>query len=189
MKIPVLLTISIILSFFVFGISYAQETDEELKYKPDTIYKLGRGKIICTIKNIGVTKIRYFYQKNPDESFEIKRKQVQKIVYGNGKIEEYNDPLMAMVDENSWEAVWVTEKEDDVSGLHFIKTLKIESESRTRSLKAAKNNAYIKLKKKTSGDGGHVALIKTIEAKGGYGDFPSYFIEADVYSWNPPADK
>jgi hypothetical protein len=165
---------------------------QELDYSDvvqDTIFKLGRGKIVCVIKNIGSKDIRYFFPEEPEVYLEIERKQVQKIIYGSGKIEEYNKPLMAMIDENSWEAVWVTEKEEDVQGLHFLKKISIESESSSRSMKAAKNNAYIRLKKKAAGEGAQVALIKAIEAKGGYGEWPSYYIEAELYSWNAPPAK
>ncbi len=160
----------------------AQE-EEEVKY--DTIYKLGGKQIVGNVVNVRTTLIYYILPGEEDKR-EIKRKEVQRIEYKNGRIEKFNDPLITMVEEGDWKAIFCTKKKKDVESLYKRGEVYVEEEARSRSIKAAKNNAKIKIKKKAANMGGNVVYLKKVEAKGGFGDFPSYTMEGVVYSFEPP---
>lgn len=171
--------------FLLIGtVSHAiAQQDAEKKY--DTIYKLGRGHIVCNISSIGSSVISYRANDSISSPGEIKRKQVQRIVYKSGRIEVFNEPLVMMVDETSWESVWVTDKPDDVAGLHEVEKFVSESASDMRSIKAARRSATIRLQKRAAAQGANVVLITHSEARGGFGDMPSYYIEGIGYSFTP----
>ena len=87
-----------------------------------------------------------------------------------------------------WESVVVTEKEDDVEGLYKKDFLKANASSGSRSPKAAKQSATIRLQKKAANIGALMVLITNSEMKGGYGEIPGWELEGIAYSDTPPAD-
>lgn len=161
-----------------------KDTTQEIVY--DTIFRLGGKKIICNVLKVRYSTIYYYLPENNEEKQEIGRKQVQKIVHASGKVEVFNDPIVMMVDENDWQSVWVTEKKKDVESMYERGELYAESSASSRSIKAAKRSATIKIQKRAANKGANVVLITKAEAKGGFGDFPSYTIEGVAYSFTPP---
>ncbi len=85
--------------------------------KLDTIFKLGGKRIYCTVQKIGMTSITYTLPSQNNQS-EILRKEVEKIIYRNGRKELINKPIFSMIDKTQWESVLVTENENDVEGLY-----------------------------------------------------------------------
>lgn len=150
----------------------------------DTIFKI-EGKVMP----VDVVKVTSGYVSftvpGNDQTFTIERKEIQKIVYKNGRVEEYNKPVFEMLDENSWEAIWLTEDKADVKDLYKRGEASANSPASARSPKAAKTSATIRLKKKASAMKGTVVLITKKLATGGYGEYPGYYVEGTVYGTEP----
>ena len=97
--------------------------------------------------------------------------------------------VVMLVDEYSWKAVWLTENPEDVTSLYKRGKIKAQSSASSRSPKAAKKNAIIRLQKKASAMKGLVVLVTKKQATGGYGEFPGYFIEGIVYGDEPMEEE
>ena len=153
----------------------------------DTIIKI-EGKVMA----VDVTKVTPLYVSfivpdNP-ETYTMERKEIQKIIYKNGRVEEFNKPVFELVDDYSWEAVWLTEDKKDVAELYRRGKISAKSPASSRSPKAAKKNAIIRLQKKASAMKGTVVLVTKKQATGGYGEYPGYYIEGIVYGLEPLAE-
>jgi|GEM_PF-937185 len=155
--------------------------------KPDTIIKLGGKKIICDVHKINPTTVSYskIYQS---EVLEMPRKDIEKIYFRNGRKEILNKPVLRMIDQTQWEAVLVTENPAEVEGLYQRGALRANASSGSRSPKAAKTSATIRLQKKAANLGALIVLITHSEMKGGYGEIPGWELEGIAYSDTPPAD-
>jgi len=170
------LLISVVMAGFSIEIAAQQALDTIIKVE---------GKVLP----VDVTKVTAGYVSftvpGNSQIFTIERKEVQKIIYKNGRIEEYNKPVFEMIDDYSWEAVWLTEDKAEVTSLYKRGEISANSPASARSSKAAKNSATIRLKKKASSMKGTVVFITKKLATGGYGDFPGYYIEGVVYGLEP----
>ncbi len=151
----------------------------------DTIIMLGGRKKLVNVKNVSRTNI-YYTEPGDNKSKDIRRKDVRKILYESGKVEVYNKPILQMVDETNWEAVYLTNDKSEVEGLFKRAEISSESSTSVRSKKAAKRNATVRLQKKAAAKGANVILITREEAIGGYGDLPGYEMAGIAYSFEPP---
>jgi len=153
----------------------------------DTITKI-EGKVMI----VDVTKVTPLYVsfKVPGnaDTYTMERKEIQKIVYKNGRVEEFNKPVFEIVDDYAWEAVWLTEDKKDVSELFRRGKASSKSPASARSPKAAKKNAIIRLQKKAAAMKGTVILVTKKQTIGGYGEYPGYYIEGIVYGTEPLAE-
>ncbi|MGQ8338792.1 hypothetical protein ACUNWD_19700 [Sunxiuqinia sp. A32] len=80
----------------------------------DTIYQRNGEKIICTIKELGVTEIKYSLEEyNEGLLFVIGKKDIEKIVFSNGKVQTFaqNNNLEETAEQNSGE-IFQTQKKD-----------------------------------------------------------------------------
>lgn len=175
-----LLLITGLLVFCIAG-SFGQEEPVEVY---DTIIKV-EGKVMpVDVTKVTSTYVR-FKVEGSDEFFTIPRKEIHKIIYKNGRVENYNALVVLMVDELSWEAVWLTEDPQDVVSLYKRGEIKSQASPTSRSAKAAKKNATIKIQKKAAALQSMVVLVTKRQATGGYGEFPGYFIEGIAYGTEP----
>ncbi len=153
----------------------------------DTIIKI-EGKVMA----VDVTKVTPLYVSftvpGSTEAYTMERKEIQKIIYKNGRVEEFNKPVFELVDDYSWEAVWLTEDKKEVSELYRRGKVSAKSPASSRSPKAAKKNAIIRLQKKAAAMKGTVVLVTKKQAIGGYGEYPGYYIEGIVYGLEPLAE-
>jgi hypothetical protein len=179
MKKLIFLTIIICMNLFVHGQSRYNKVEPT-----DTIFKLGGTVLIVDVTKVTTNYVSFVYP-GQDDVYTIERKQIQKIVYSNGRIEELNKPLVEMIDEFQWESVWLTENKKDVVELFKRATIEAKSSPSNRSPKAAKKNAIIKLKKKAAHNRGTIVLVTHKEKTGGYGEFPGYYIKGIVYGPEP----
>lgn len=172
----------ILIVFAGFGIhSYSQMAEQT---GLDTIIKV-EGKVMpVNVEKITSSYVKFKVPGN-DEPFTIARKNVHKIIFKNGRIEEYNPLVVTIIDEYSWQAVWITEDEQDVLDLYKRGEISAQSPASSRSPKAAKKSAIIRLQKKAAALAGMVVLVTKKEATGGYGEFPGYHIEGVVYGNEP----
>jgi len=165
----------------------ANTFEEEKSVKLDTIIKLGGKKIICTVLKINPTTVS-FSKPSQGQIIDMPRKDIEKIIYRNGKKEVFNKPVLQMIDKSQWEAVLVTENPSDVEGLFKRGVLKANAASGSRSPKAAKASATIRIQKKAANMGALIVLLTHTEMKGGYGEIPGCELEGIAYSDTPPKD-
>lgn len=166
--------------------SHAQEGKQE--QAADTIHLLSTRKLLVNVKSITFTAVNYVDLKT-GETKTTERKQIEKIVFGNGRIEVFNKPVFSMVAEGDWKTVVITEKEDDVVGMHKITEVSATSPASSRSFKQAKRNAEIRIQKLAAKYGGLIVLLTSKENTGGYGEVPSYAISGIVYGYEAPSDE
>lgn len=175
--------------FFILLVSnlaaFSQTSSNKKEIPQDTIVKLGGRKLIVDVTKVTATDV-YFMQPNKQEVTSIERKQIEKIIYRSGKVDQLNKPLLKMVDEGSWEGVLITTNKDDLKGLYEVGLVNAISASNSRSKKAAKQSATIRLQKKAANLGAYIIYLTKAEAKGGYGEIPGYAMEGIAYSLTPP---
>jgi hypothetical protein len=155
------------------------------KVIPDTVIKMGGRKFPAFIKTVGSNFIIYSFESKPDSIIKAQRKDLEKIIYKNGRVEIFSKPAVQMIQEGQWESILVTRKEKDVSGLYKRAFITAKSTGSARSKKAAQETATIRLQKKAATHGGTIVLITDEESIGAYGDVPSYYMEGFVYGTKP----
>lgn len=153
------------------------------KVPVDTIVRLGGVKIPCKVLNVSSSTILYSLP-GKTESLALERKEIEKIIYKNGRVDPINKPVLTMVEEGQWESILVTEDESAVQGLYNRGTISATS-SPSSTKKRAKQSAIIKLQKKAANLKGSIILLTNTEPIGGYGDMPGFRIEGDVYGKEP----
>jgi hypothetical protein len=177
-KFAFLITV-LCINLFIYG------QNINIKVEPtDTIVKLGGTVLLVDVTKVTTNYVSFFYP-GQDEVYTIERKQIQKIVYKNGRIDEFNNPIIEMIDEYQWEAVWLTENKKEVVDLYKRGLVESKSSPSERSPKAAKKNAIIKLKKKAANMRGTIVLVTHKQKTGGYGEYPGYHIKGIVYGPEP----
>ncbi len=169
------------LAFIVLGLTSQEAKAQDSEYT-DTIVGLGGNKIACKIIQVSSTKVTY---QVPDKEAiqELERKQIQKLLYESGRIEVFNKPLVMMVEETDWRSVVLTEDPSEVEGLTEKGKVESESYKRAKNKQQAKRSAQIRLQKQAANMGATIVLITTLDAKGGYGEVPSYKMKGKAYGW------
>ena len=76
----------LIISVLAVMLSLPMLAQEEMSEKLDTIYMLGRKKLVVEVKNISASTVRYS-EPGSEETITIERKQIQKIIFSNGRKE------------------------------------------------------------------------------------------------------
>ena len=153
----------------------------------DTIFKLNGSQLPVDVTTVTPTYISFVFPGKSEE-FTIERKEVYKIVYKTGKVDVLNKVAFTLLDESSWEAVWLTEDKKEVGDLYMLGEVEARSPSSARSPSAAKKGAIIKLKKKAANMKGTLILVTKKLTTGGYGEYPGYFIKGIAYGPNPPEE-
>ncbi|MGC8802907.1 MAG: hypothetical protein ACP5PS_03920 [Bacteroidales bacterium] len=165
----------------------SKETQQSTGEKMDTIIKLGGKRIICSVKKVNPTTVTYSLP-NSNVQLDILRKDIEKIIYKTGKVDIFNKPIFSVVDKLDWQAVMITENPADVTGLYQRGVIKSNASSGSRSPKAAKQSAMIRMQKKAANMGALIVLLVRSEMKGGYGEIPGWELEGIAYSDTPPTD-
>ncbi len=177
------LLIALALLTFSFSKASAQMTNAL-----DTIIKV-EGKIMpVEVEKVTSTYVR-FKVPGDDKLYTISRKNIHKIIYKNGRVEKYNALVAIGIDETSWQAVWITENEEDVLSLYKRGVASVSVQPSPRSVKASKKNAIIRLQKKAAAMQGTVVLITKQQTTGGYGEFQGYEMEGTIYGEEPLDDN
>ena len=180
------LSIWTIVLFFAFP-AFSQNPANTIE-KHDTIIKLGGKKLAVDISNVSATTVTY-KMVGENENITLERKQIEKIKYKSGRVDIFNKPVLQMLNESQWEAVLVTEKKEDIEGMHEYGLIESNSSSDARSPKAAKKSATIRLQKKAANLGANIILITKAEAIGGYGEQPGYDMAGMCYGFDPPSEE
>jgi hypothetical protein len=182
MKIKSLLIISLLI------VTSITVSAQEEAIKLDTIHLLGRKKLVVQVRNISSSSVRYS-EAGSEETTTLQRKQIQKIVFSNGRKEVFNKPVMMMVEAGDWKTIIVTDRKNDVSGLYELGTVSAQSSAGSRNAKAAKKSAIIRLQKKAANLGGMIVLLTKEQSVGGFGEPPTFEAEGIAYGYEPPKSK
>ncbi len=175
-----------LLAIMVFLPAFSQnEKKSQTEEKLDTIYMLGQTKKLVNIKRIMYSTVVY-EEPGSDENKEIEQKQIQRVVFHNGRREKFNEPLVMDVEETSWENVVLTHKEKEVKGLYKVGEVHGKSSSRNRTPKAAERTAKIRLKRRAANKGAQIVLITKEESSGGFGEIPKFNLKGIAYSYSKP---
>jgi len=178
--------IIIILSLLSISDCFSQATTNQ--EPADTIFLLSTRKLLAQIKSVSSSSVGYVDLKSGSKKT-LDRKQIEKIIYGNGRLEVFNKPVFSMVAEGNWKTVVITDKNDDVVGMHEITDIFSRSSQNARDFKTAKRGAENKLKKLAAKYGGMIVLVTETENIGGYGDVPTYSMKGIVYGYEPPSEE
>jgi hypothetical protein len=173
--------------FLFFASCLSAQTQAAPPVPHDTIFKLNGSVMPVDITTVTPTYISFIFPGKKEE-FTIERKEVQQIIYKTGKIDVLNKAAFELIDDSSWEAVWMTEDKKEVGDLYMLGEIEARSPSSARSASAAKKGAIIKLKKKAANMKGSLILVTKKETTGGYGEYPGYYIKGIAYGTQPPAD-
>ncbi|HOP03806.1 MAG TPA: hypothetical protein PL017_04305 [Tenuifilaceae bacterium] len=166
----------------------AQEQPQQPKEPVDTIILISGRKVMGMVQMVSNSRITYF-PEGKKEFKEMDRKQVQSIIYRNGRIEKFNTPAVEMVAEGNWKTIVLTDNPSDVEGLFDLGKIDAQSSPRSRSAKSAQRSADIRLQKKAAAMGGIMILVTKRESKGGYGEIPTHLVEGNVYGFDPPVEN
>jgi hypothetical protein len=185
---PIMIKGYILALFILLFASYLPAQTSTAPPAPhDTIFKLNGSVMPVDITTVTPTYISFIFPGKKEE-FTIERKEVQKIIYKSGKIDVLNKAAFELIDDSSWEAVWMTEDKKEVGDLYMLGEIEARSPSSARSASAAKKGAIIKLKKKAANMKGSLILVTKKETSGGYGEYPGYYIKGIAYGTEPPAE-
>lgn len=184
MRLPYYILLFSLLFFSVPAIGQSKPQTEAM----DTIISISNRRTVGKVQKVTTSAIT-FIPKGKTKAEELPRKQIHRILYSNGKAEFFNSLAVEMVDENSWKTIILSENEDDVQGLYPLGKIDAQSSPQSRSAKAAKSSADIRLKKKAVNMGGVIVLITKRESKGGYNEIPTHYVEGMVYGYEPPSQS
>lgn len=170
----------LILAAFIIisGTTFGQVT-------PDTLVKLGGKKLPVIVKNVTSMMVYYVMPDKPKESLKIDRKNVEKIIYRNGKIESFNQAAFTLIEEGRWEAVLITYDEKDIAGLYKRGVLLDNRSAPSATKKKAEKNAIMKIQKRAANMKGTIVLITRKQFTGGYGDDTGCVMDGVVYGTEP----
>jgi len=156
---------------------------------PDTIILISGKKLLGKIQSISQTKVSYYPQANKTKLELLALKQVHKVLYMSGKVENFNKPAFEMVSAGDFKTIVLTEKEEEVEGLFPLGEVDAQSSKGSRTAKAAERSADIRIQKKAAAMGGIMVLITKRESKGGYGEVPTHFVQGVVYGLEPSKEQ
>lgn len=149
----------------------------------DTLVYLGGKRELVNIANITTSKV--FYTNLEDDTiFEIDRKQIEKIIYRNGRVEALNRPVFEMISEDDWRHVFLTEDPEEIRGLYERGPIEVTAAA-SRNRKATIRNAEIRLKRQAASLGANMILLESTEFRGGFGDIPSITMKGIAYGFMP----
>jgi hypothetical protein len=170
------------IAFFVFYIFFSL-TPLYSANPVDTLVYLGGRSVPVNIASVSTSKVFY---TNLDESsiFEVDRKQIERIIYRNGKVDILNRPVFQMISEDDWRHVLLTENPDDVTGLFQRGPVEVKAAS-SRNRSSTIRNAEIRLKRQAAAMSGNIILVTGTEFRGGYGDVPSITMKGIAYGFQP----
>ena len=148
---------------------------------PDTLVRLGGRKIPVYVNKIGPTDVYFSPIAKPKTVLSVERKNLEKIIFKSGRIEQFNNEAFKIIEEGQWEAVIVTKKKKDIEGLYKRKVITAE----TLPSSKARNNNLIKMKKQAANAGGTYVLITKEESQGSFGELPGSYMEGIAYGPEP----
>jgi hypothetical protein len=176
-----------ILALFIAVMAWVYPSLSQEEVSLDTIYMLGQRKKLVQVKGIFYSNVKY-KEPGTDEVKSMKTKNIQKIIFDNGRKEVFNKPLVEDITETDWKNVVITQNKEEVDGLYEVGKVTGKSSSRNRTPKSAERTARIRMKKRAANKGGVMVLVTKTERSGGFGEVPTYYMEGVAYSFEEPED-
>jgi hypothetical protein len=176
-----------ILALFIAVMAWVYPSLSQEEVSLDTIYMLGQRKKLVQVKGIFYSNVKY-KEPETDEVKSMKTKNIQKIIFDNGRKEVFNKPLVEDITETDWKNVVITQNKEEVDGLYEVGKVTGKSSSRNRTPKSAERTARIRMKKRAANKGGVMVLVTKTERSGGFGEVPTYYMEGVAYSFEEPED-
>lgn len=174
----------VLYTLILTGVFLCQHARADVKGELDTIIKVEGKIMVVNIVNVTTTYVRFTVPDN-NELYTMSRKDIHKVIYKSGGVEVFNPMVVSMIDDLSWQAVWLTEDPKDLAPLYKLGEISAQSPPSSRSPKAAKKSAIIRLQKKAAAMKGTVVYVTKKQTTGGYGEYPGYYIEGTVYGTEP----
>jgi hypothetical protein len=181
-----LLSFLIILGGEVFGQTKQVPAGQTKKMPVDTIIRLGNRKIPALVKQISSLTVSYALPSKPDSIIRLELKELEKIIYRNGRVDIFNKPPIDEVGEFDWESILITHKKKDIEGLYKHCDVAGKSKPNARSKKDAQQSATIKIRKQAAAAKSSIILITKEEYYGGFNDPQGYYVEGVAYGKEPP---
>jgi len=158
-----------------FFISISINAQEKL----DTIITIANQKMLVKVISISAT-VKY---KLPGEE-EIKsiaKKEVHKVIWANGRKENFSKLAFTDVGQTDYKAIFVTHKKKDVEGFIELGKIIVDSKGKSKSAKINERNALVQARKKAAKLGAVILYISEIKMIGGYKEIPKVHIEGIAY--------
>jgi hypothetical protein len=160
-----------------FSNSKIAGTDTVVANDFDKIIKTNSVELIVRVNRLSNSEVFYVYPLNKEE-LSIPRKNIHRIIYSSGKIENFN-PLSENSNEDessiNWENVIVLKNQSEADNLAEISDVDALYESKKMKISTSQleKNGLMILKKKTANLGGKYILITDKIINKAYGDLPS----------------
>ena len=152
----------------------------------DTIIRLGNRKIPALVKQVSALTVSYALPSKPDSIIRLELKELEKIIYRNGRVDLFSKPVFTEVSDKDWESILITHKEKDVAGLYKRCDVAGKAKPNARSKKDAQQSATIKIRKQAAAAKCTIILITKEEYYGGFNDPQGYYVEGVAYGKEPP---
>lgn len=175
------------LTFFIIGMVFVISSFSQEEADLDTIYMLGKRKKIVLVRSIYYSNVKYS-EPGSEEVKSMEKKNIQKIIFDNGRKEVFNEPVVGEIEETDWKNVVLTENKEEVKGLYKVGKVTGKSSSGNRTAESAERTAKIRMKKRAANKGGVMIYVTEKETIGGFGEVPSYYIEGIAYSIQKPGE-
>lgn len=156
--------------------------------KTDEIVMLSGITLMGKVVKVYPSEVRYIDAKT-GKDLRVKIKEIERIVYSNGRVREVNKPIYEDIKEDDYRMIFITENPDDVEGLFPIKEIESKSYYKATTSKAALNSAEIKLKKQAVKLKAMMILLTKKEKLGGFGEPPTYVLTGVAYGEKPAEEK
>ena len=179
--------ILLVLFSLLFGVVNNQQIMAQ-KSKTDQIVMLSGITISGKVLKLYSSEVRYIDEKT-QKDLRVKRIDVEKIIYSNGRIRVINKPIFEEIKEDDYRMVFITENPSDVEGLFPIKEIIAKSYYKSRSAKQAKNSAELRMKKAAVKCKAMMVLLTNTEKSGGFGEPPIYTLTGTAYGEKPAEEE
>jgi hypothetical protein len=149
----------------------------------DTLILQGQERQAVIIVNTTPSSI-FFTRPGNNKIMEIDRDELERIIYGDGRIEIVNPPRIAPFPEDNWRHITLTEDPRDVEEMYVRGPVEVTAPA-SRNKRMTIRNAEIRLKRQAAFLGADMVLITETEFRGGYRDVPSITMKGIAYGFLP----
>jgi len=172
----------LILAFVLIGGEVFAQTKPVV---PDTIVRMGGRKVLGIVRQTTFSSVYYTIPSRPDSVIELSRKEIEKVIRKDGRIDVYNKPVLQVVRDDQWQSILITRNKKEVEGMYNRGFFSASSSRNLRSKKKAMESATVKLQKQAVQKKAYIVLITNEYSTGGYSDPPGYYMEGIAYGMEP----
>jgi hypothetical protein len=126
----------------------------------------------------------FFTCPNDNRIREIERDQVDRIIYGDGRIEVLSPSGIDLIPEDRWRQITLTEDPRDVEEMYVRGPVEVTAPA-SRNKRMTVRNAEIRLKRQAAFLGADMVLITETQFRGGFRDVPSITMKGIAFGFLP----